>query len=126
MPERIQRKRTKGWRMPEGAVYVGRPSKWGNPFTVDTAIELGYATTREDAQAFSVECFEDWITRGRFGDWWFGNGGERYEFIARRVADDLYGKDLACWCPIGTPCHADVLLRLATGMPYRPLAVSDA
>ncbi len=32
MPERIQRRRTKGWRMPEGAVYVGRPSRWGNPF----------------------------------------------------------------------------------------------
>lgn len=31
-PARIQRKRTKGWRMPEGAVYVGRGSKWGNPF----------------------------------------------------------------------------------------------
>ncbi|MGV7636606.1 DUF4326 domain-containing protein, partial [Mycobacterium kansasii] len=34
-PKRIQRKRTKGWRMPEGAVYVGRPTKWGNPFIVD-------------------------------------------------------------------------------------------
>ena len=29
--KRIQRKRTKGWRMPDNAVYVGRPSKWGNP-----------------------------------------------------------------------------------------------
>lgn len=29
MPKRIQRKRTKGWRMPPGAVYVGRPTKWG-------------------------------------------------------------------------------------------------
>ena len=34
MPERIQRKRTRGWRMPEGAVYVGRPTKWGNLFKV--------------------------------------------------------------------------------------------
>lgn len=33
-PQRIQRKRTKGWRMPEGAVYVGRPTKWGNLFQV--------------------------------------------------------------------------------------------
>ena len=33
-PRRIQRKRTKGWRMPEGAVYVGRPTKWGNPYPV--------------------------------------------------------------------------------------------
>lgn len=34
MPERIQRKRTKGWRMPEGAIYVGRPTKWGNPIQI--------------------------------------------------------------------------------------------
>lgn len=34
MPKRIQRQRKKGWRMPEGAVYVGRPSKWGNPFKI--------------------------------------------------------------------------------------------
>lgn len=34
MPDRIQRRRTKGWRMPDGAVYVGRPTKWGNPFAI--------------------------------------------------------------------------------------------
>lgn len=32
MLKRIQRKRTKGWRMPEGAVSVCRPGIWGNPF----------------------------------------------------------------------------------------------
>ena len=37
MPKRIQRKRTKGWRKPDGAVYVGRGSKWGNPFVVGQA-----------------------------------------------------------------------------------------
>jgi hypothetical protein len=31
-PRRIQRRRAKGWRMPAGAVYVGRRSKWGNPY----------------------------------------------------------------------------------------------
>lgn len=36
MAERIQRRRSLGWRMPEGAVYVGRPSKWGNPFRYRT------------------------------------------------------------------------------------------
>lgn len=38
-PKRIQRKRSKGWRMPEGAVYVGRPTKWGNPFCVVDVID---------------------------------------------------------------------------------------
>ena len=32
-PVRIQ-KRSKGWKMPENTVYVGRPTKWGNPFVV--------------------------------------------------------------------------------------------
>ena len=36
-PVRIQRRRTKGWRMPEGAVYVGRGSKWGNPYRLGEA-----------------------------------------------------------------------------------------
>ena len=34
MPKRIQRKRTAGWRMPENTVYVGRPTRWGNPYPV--------------------------------------------------------------------------------------------
>ena len=33
-PQRIQRRRTKGWRMPTGAVYVGRGTPWGNPWMV--------------------------------------------------------------------------------------------
>jgi hypothetical protein len=40
MPQRIQRRRVKGWRMPEGAVYVGRGSKWGNPFAYRTPYGL--------------------------------------------------------------------------------------
>lgn len=43
-PKRIQRKRTKGWRMPEGAFYVGRPSKWGNPYrAADVLLEIANA-----------------------------------------------------------------------------------
>ncbi len=84
MPKRIQRKRTKGWRMPPNAIYVGRPSKWGNPWTGDMA----------------VESFEHWIT-----------GNERSWVWA--TIDQLRGKDLVCWCPLDKPCHADVLLRLA-------------
>jgi Domain of unknown function (DUF4326) len=34
MPERVQQRRTKGWRKPDGAISVARPHKWGNPFEV--------------------------------------------------------------------------------------------
>jgi len=90
MPNRIQRKRSKGWRMPAGALYVGRPSKWGNPFHV------GPDCDAEDV----VNAYE----------WWIREQGGR-----RLLADlhELRGKDLACWCPLDEPCHADVLLRLA-------------
>ena len=86
-PKRIQRKRTKGWRMPEGAIYVGRPTKWGNRYSV---AEYG----RERA------------IRNYRGD-----------MIGALVIgvdfSELWGKDLACWCPLDQPCHADVLLEIA-------------
>jgi hypothetical protein len=49
MARRIQRKRTKGWRMPEGVVYVGRGTQWGNPFKVNSAISGPLRLTREEA-----------------------------------------------------------------------------
>lgn len=90
MPIRIQRRRTKGWRMPANAVYVGRPTKWGNP----------YISESPDEYQEAVDNYEFWqkalIARGYNHD--FG---------------ELRGKDLACWCPLDRPCHADVLLKLA-------------
>lgn len=94
-PKRIQRKRTKGWRMPEGAVYVGRGSEWGNPYRVG------------DPDPFRPGEALDHATAAKYY-------GER--FTASGVADirnRLGGKDLACWCPLDKPCHADILLRLA-------------
>lgn len=101
MPKRIQRKRTKGWRMPEGAVYVGRPTKWGNPFTV---AECGSASE-------AVECFRSLA---------------QLQAIATHaaMAAELRGKDLACWCPLDQPCHADVLLQLANA-PTQPGLARD-
>lgn len=87
MPKRIQRKRTKGWRMPEGAVYVGRPTQWGNPFS-------------------TAEQFRNWLARGVMLE-----DDPRYKIF--RDIGELRGKDLACWCREGSACHADVLLVLA-------------
>jgi len=121
-PVRIQRRRTKGWRMPEGAVYVGRPTKWANPYRVgDWATVHG-----EDSQgrieeivipvtaAMAVEAFRlQWEIRlepfNGLAD------AEDVAYVAARRAEleQLRGKDLACWCPLDQPCHADVLLELA-------------
>lgn len=96
MPKRIQRKRTKGWRMPENAVYVGRPTRWGNPFRVVPDIEGA-------APIDAVRRFEEML---KLGD------SPKAKDIFSSIYE-LRGKDLACWCPAGQPCHADVLLEIA-------------
>jgi len=105
MPERIQLSRAKGWRMPPNTVKVCRPGPFGNPFTVKAAEETGY--TRRGA----VSAFEDWLA----GNPW-ACGEDKYEdrrqVILSRLPE-LRGKNLACWCPHGSPCHADVLLERA-------------
>lgn len=106
-PVRIQRRRTKGWRMPEGAVYVGRPTGWGNPYAVGWryAIEYPggrrevYADVRDRAQA--VELYRTWL--------------RDQPSMIDAIRDELAGRDLACWCPLNEPCHADVLLHVAAG-----------
>ena len=99
MPVRIQRKRTKGWRMPENTVYVGRPSKWGNPFSL-----------KEPHLRFS----EPWLVVDLFK--------RNLNSVLRpkrpypypdMIVRELRGKNLACWCPLDQPCHADVLLEIA-------------
>lgn len=94
-PKRIQRQRTSGWRMPEGAVYVGRPTKWGNPFKVG---EVSYRHLDETNRAITAEKAVA-LFRANF-------------FYSGLDATELRGKDLACWCRLDQPCHADVLLEL--------------
>jgi hypothetical protein len=118
-PKRIQRRRTKGWKMPEGAVYVGRPTKWGNPWSVEGYFDAGYSGTTADAVAACVENHRAWITRTRSS--WTGDVptgplkvlGKPMVYWEPPEVSILRGKDLACWCPLSQPCHADVLLELA-------------
>lgn len=86
-PKRIQRKRTRGWRMPQNTVYVGRPSRWGNPFVVGID------------RAATVQLFKDYPATK--------------PALVADVQRELRGKDLACWCALDQPCHADVLLAIA-------------
>jgi hypothetical protein len=112
-PVRIQRKRTKGWRMPAGAVYVGRPTKWGNPFTVEEA----------GSRAAAVRAFRKFLTmpQTKIVDACSNPLAGLFICAAReklkRDLSELRGKNLACWCPLDQPCHADLLLELANADP---------
>lgn len=103
MPQRIQRKRTKGWKAPEGAVYVGRPSKWGNPFKVSNGDcdhpDCGPKSHPAITPQMAVDSFRRWLSPG----------------MIMVLRHELRGKDLMCFCPLDQPCHADVLLELANG-----------
>lgn len=103
--KRIQRQRTRGWRMPEGAVYVGRRSRWGSPFHVGQPFSrhlirrYPWLDGRLMSRADTVVWFQSWL---------------RYRLAwDAEFTEPLRGKDLVCWCPLDQPCHADVLLELA-------------
>lgn len=97
-PRRIQRRRARGWRMPAGAVYVGRPTRWGNPYIVGDLFNGGNI-----GRAESVGMYARALREGRLQN------------SLAMVRRELGGLDLACWCPLDQPCHADVLLRIANG-----------
>lgn len=97
-PVRIQLSRAKGWRMPPDTVKVDRTTFWGNPFPV------AFGRTQLEA----ANLFRSWLMFG------FQTGGspEKREAVLRELPS-LRGKNLACWCRPGEPCHADVLLEMA-------------
>ena len=116
-PIRVQLSRAKGWRMPANTVKVDRTTGFGNPFPIAklktrscgvdsfkwlvgtwTGPAMWILDTPEEAARVSVVAFLEWARRGD---------------IADRAAIELRGKNLACWCKLDAPCHADVLLELA-------------
>ena len=88
--------------MPENTVYVGRPTRWGNPFTAG----------KDGTPAECVEKFAKQLI-----PYQSHQTGTIKDFLIFEMnlqdLEELRGKDLACWCRPGEPCHADVLLKLA-------------
>ena len=109
VPRRIQRSRAKGARLttPNGLpiVCVSRPSRFGNPFS--GALGSAKASDKPTLRAASVARFR----RALLTD----DGS--LPFTIEQVRTELCGKNLACWCPLDGPCHADVLLEIANAGP---------
>lgn len=118
--KRIQRKRTKGWKMPENAKYVGRPTKWGNPLKlVGDMIYINASWRRKILDPwvyFKQGTIEDVVKYYDLllnGEWLGDNEDMRYWNIElhKLPINELKGKDLACFCSLSCACHADVLLK---------------
>jgi len=102
LPVRIQLSRARGWRMPPNTLIVARPRAYGNPIHVGALLKVelgGGMYEAEVTQAIAVELYREYI-----------KGALRSH---PRLLEPLRGKNLACWCPLNEPCHADVLLEIA-------------
>ncbi len=104
MPERVQLKRTKGWRMPANTVKVDRTTKWGNPFVPGKPAPFGPTKgqiVRDKRHTFLL----------------FRSLAPLNPKLVAEARSELAGKNLACWCgkddPYEDACHAAVLLELA-------------
>ena len=114
-PVRVQRQRTQGWRTPpcgcgcgQPARYVGRPGKWGNPYSAMDAGRRYPSLTSEQVSGFIVNQVR------------FDLRVEHLDYPSNaQIRAELRGHVLMCWCPLADaagdrfPCHADVLLELA-------------
>lgn len=114
MPKRIQRKRTKGWRLPTGAMCVDRSTRWGNPYRLSPKLQMlgplgpenewwDDKTPKDDLHKILVERFEHWLS---------SQVDVEAIWIMQNL-NQLRGNDLACWCDPSLACHADVLIEIA-------------
>ena len=121
MAKRIQRKRTKDYSQPMATIYVGRPTKWGNPLKLVgdcIYIDAGYRRKMLDKWAYlTVGDIEDVVyyyellikgTQFTYPDLQYWS-----DHFAKLDVKELKGASLSCWCPLDKPCHADVLLKYA-------------
>lgn len=116
-PVRIQLSRRKGWRMPPNTVKVDRSTKWGNPFVIHS--DKGPSGDYFPADpATAVYMFRNMLkTESSWSPvpvplWPKGKVPAQWTTLDD-VKRELRGKNLACWCPLDQPCHADVLLEIA-------------
>jgi hypothetical protein len=120
-PGRIVRRRAKGWTLasatdnPNGASVVDRTSRWGNPFAVRptgsawaivdlrSGENLSAWPTRTEAHSEAVRLFRTYLAE--------------HEDLVASAREHLAGRDLACFCPLDLPCHADVWLDIVNRPP---------
>jgi hypothetical protein len=110
MPNRIQLRRSRGWRMPPDTVKVDRSTIFGNPWVMTPTRSRGEAVAEH--RRWILGEISDAELAARYGPDEGKRLAERRRIVCERIPE-LKGKNLACWCPEGSPCHVDTLLQLA-------------
>lgn len=113
-PVRVQRQHTKGWRMPDNAVYVGPSSIWESPYFIEREGKITWhlygfgvyltsftSRTGMEARAEAVSRLQKLMDK------------DRAPWDEKMIRAELAGKNLVCWCPLDQSCHGDLLLEIA-------------
>jgi hypothetical protein len=100
--------------MPEDAAYVGRPTVFGNPFRAGVNF-CGPTIQCFYSPADLTKQYRLWATADTLHPLFWDSGLITAHTALKVSLGRLAGLDLACWCPLGQPCHADVLLEMANG-----------
>lgn len=118
-PIRVQRKRIKGWRMPPNTISVTRGTEFGNPFKVGGWFMMGSGGDKMFSGFSYVQATEGYqdsrftmIKDNKMAVEWFKRYIELHPYNSEKLTF-LKGKNLACFCSLDQPCHADVLLKIA-------------
>ena len=123
-PVRVQLSRKKGWRMPPNTISVARPTMFGNPYwdVRRYGLDLCLQAFRNTATGYWTpgivpeghphrDSWLDWIYKDHCA--WLERIHKFYRHPTEAARTALRGKNLACWCALDKPCHADVLLEIA-------------
>ena len=111
MPKRVQLSRAKNWRLPPRTVKVDRTTRFGNPYVIGAPVDMkqvrrwGWNISPE-GRRFVCDDAKQAVAKFQHALFW---DSAIHDFIR----NELGGKDLACWCALDAPCHADVLMEIA-------------
>jgi hypothetical protein len=108
MIQRIQRKRTAGFRLPPNTVCITRPGKLGNPFDWRELVGVGAESWAKNKAVNLLRNAIDYPQRF----------SHKVIPTRQQICEALEGKDfVACWCALDEPCHGDLYIRIASGGP---------
>jgi hypothetical protein len=116
-PKRIQRKRAKGFRLPDKTLCISRPGVWGNIYPVSEFGDLALPLFRNSLCGIWNPSLLDGhpeALRGKAYDLhckWVGQFAQHPLDVLRDILPRYHF--IACWCRLDRECHGDIMLEVA-------------